>query len=292
MNREGNITAVGDERILREKHQEKIMKVRKRKMTAEMLSPRNISEFKMNIIRLMLFIAFLLVWELTAQAKLIDVFFWSSPIAILSQIQQMIVNGTMWSDTWFTLRSTLLGFTIGTLSGVAIGLSFWWSKVWARLVEPFLIMLESVPKIALAPIVIIFFGINLPSKIVMATIMTLIVTTLIVWNAVKTIDSDLIKMMYSLGANRMQVFLRVVIPSTIHWILSSLRTNIGFALSGAVVGEFLASTQGIGHLIHNAGQVFQVDLVYAGVLILTLIAYGLYLVVGKIESLVEKYLPF
>lgn len=291
MNREGNVS-VREDGYLRETNNEKIRKVRNKKMTAEMLTPKTISEFKMNIIRLFLFLSFLGLWEVSARTELIDVFFWSSPTHILSQIQQMVISGSLWSDTWFTLRSTILGFTIGTLLGVAIGLSFWWSKMWAKLVEPFLIMLESVPKIALAPIVIIFFGINLPSKIVMATIMTLIITTLIVWNAVKIIDSDLIKMMYSLGANRLQVFFRVVIPSTVHWILSSLRTNIGFALSGAVVGEFLASTQGIGHLIHNAGQIFQVDLVYAGVLILTIIAYGLYLIVGKIEQMVEKYLPF
>lgn len=264
----------------------------KRKMTSEMLAPTKIKESKMNAIRLLLFIGFLSIWEVAVRVGMIDPFYWSSPMQIFEQLMVLITNGTLFKDTVFTLRSTLMGFLIGTILGVVIGLSFWWSQLWAKVVEPFLIMLESVPKIALAPIVIIFFGIHLPSKIVMATLMTLIITALIVWNAVKTIDQDLIKMMYSLGANRMQVFLGVVLPSTIHWIISSLRTNIGFALSGAVVGEFIASTTGLGHMIHNAGQVFQVDVVYAGVLTLTAIAYGLYLTVGKIEQLVQKYLPF
>lgn len=264
----------------------------KRKMTAEMLTPTKINESKMNVIRLALFIGFLCVWEIAVRIGMVDPFYWSSPLKISEQFMLLISNGVLFHDTMFTLRSTLLGFFIGTVLGVITGLSFWWSQLWAKVMEPFLVMLESVPKIALAPIVIIFFGIHLPSKIVMATLMTLIITALIVWNAVKTIDQDLIKMMYSLGANRFQVFLGVVIPSTIHWIISSLRTNIGFALSGAVVGEFIASTTGLGHMIHNAGQVFQVDVVYAGVLTLTAIAYGLYLTVGKIEQLVQKYLPF
>ena len=265
----------------------------KRKLkTKVLLQSKTIGEVKINSIRLVLFILFLAAWEFSVRFGLIDPFYWSSPVNIAKQLQNLFNSGQLIRDTLFTLRSTLLGFVCGTFLGVIIGLSFWWSQLWSKIIEPFLVMLEAVPKIALAPIVIILFGIGLPSKIVMATLMTAIITALVVWNAVKAIDEDLIKMMYSLGGNRLQVFLGVVLPSTVHWIISTLRTNIGFALSGAVVGEFIASTQGLGHMIHDAGQIFQVDAVYAGVLTLTVIAYVLYLAVGKIERLAQKYLPF
>ncbi len=188
----------------------------------------------------------------------------------------------------FTFRSTILGFFIGTFAGSALGLSFWWSRNYAAIMQPYIICFESLPKLALAPLIVLVFGIGIASKIAIATALTLVVSTLTTFAGVKAVDPDGEKLFYSLGASRLQVFRKLVIPSCLPWIISVLRVNIGLALTGAIVGEFIASQHGLGRAIIYAGQTYDIALVWVAVSVLSALAVAMYVTVSWIERLLQR----
>ncbi|WP_017728909.1 ABC transporter permease [Halalkalibacterium ligniniphilum] len=242
----------------------------------------------LNVGRLSVFVLLILFWEVGARIGVIDPFFWSMPSQILQTWSVIAVDGSVWTDTFYTFQSTVYGFVIGTLGGAVIGLSFWWSKYYAKIAEPFLIIFEAMPKLALAPIVVLIFGIGLSSKIAMAVAITIIITTLTTYNGMKHVDKDLIRMIFALGASRWQVFTKVVVPWTMPAIISALRINIGLALTGAIVGEYIGSTSGLGRMIFYAGQTYEISLIWAGIFNLSLLSILLYLVVSWLEGKLLK----
>jgi NitT/TauT family transport system permease protein len=227
-------------------------------------------------------------WEAAASAGFVDAFFWSQPSAIFKTLQIFFATGDAWTDIGFTFRSTIIGFLVGTVAGSALGLSFWWSRNYAAIVQPYIICFESLPKLALAPLIVLVFGIGLASKVAIATALTLVVSTLTAYAGVKAVDPDGEKLFYSLGATRMQVFRKLVIPSCLPWIISVLRVNIGLALTGAVVGEFIASQHGLGRAILYAGQTYDIALVWVAVLVLSTLAVVMYVTVSWIERALRK----
>ena len=230
----------------------------------------------------------LALWEIAVRQEWIDAFFWSMPSKILDKFKTFVTSGRALADTWFTFRSTVLAFVLGTLLGAVIGLSFWWSRNYARIAQPFLICLEATPKLALAPLIVLIFGIGMASKVALGIALTVVVTTLTTFAAVRVVDPDLQKLMYSLGANRWQVFNKLVVPSVLPWIISSLRINIGLALTGAVIGEFISSEQGLGRQIMYASQVHDIPLIWVAVGILSLLSMAMYLTIGQVEKILLK----
>jgi NitT/TauT family transport system permease protein len=228
------------------------------------------------------------LWEIGARAGWIDAFFWSQPSAIGNTMAIFFTTGDAWTDISFTFRSTIFGFLIGTTAGSLVGLSFWWSRNYAAIVQPYVICLESIPKLALAPLIILVFGIGLVSKVAVATALTLVVSTLTAYAGVKALDADSEKLFYSLGATRLQVFRKLVIPFCLPWIISVLRVNIGLALTGAIVGEFIASQHGLGRTILYAGQTYDIALVWVAVLVLSTLAMVMYAAVSWLESTLRK----
>ena len=228
------------------------------------------------------------LWETGARAGWIDAFFWSQPSAIFNTLVIFFTTGDAWTDIGFTFRSTIFGFLIGTTAGSLLGLSFWWSRNYAAIAQPYVICLESIPKLALAPLIVLVFGIGLPSKVAVATALTLVVSTLTTYAGVKALDADGEKLFYSLGATRMQVFRKFVVPSCIPWVISVLRVNIGLALTGAIVGEFIASQHGLGRAILYAGQTYDIALVWVAVLVLSTLAVVMYAAVSWLESMLRK----
>src|SRR6266851_4640932 len=210
------------------------------------------------------------LWEIGARAGWIDAFFWSQPSAIAHTMGIFFTTGDAWTDIGFTFRSTIFSFLIGTAAGSLLGLSFWWSRNYAAIVQPYIICLESIPKLALA------------------TALTLVVSTLTAYAGVKALDSDGEKLFYSLGATRMQVFRKLVVPFCLPWSISVLRVNIGLALTGAIVGEFIASQHGLGRAILYAGQTYDIALVWVAVLVLSTLAVVMYAAVSWLESLLRK----
>jgi NitT/TauT family transport system permease protein len=230
----------------------------------------------------------ILLWEIGADAGLIDAFFWSRPSAIFDMLVIFFQTGDAYTDIAFTFRSTILGFLLGTAAGSLIGLSFWWSRNYAAIVQPYIICFESLPKLALAPLIILIFGTDLASKVAIAMALTLVVSTLTTFSGVKAIDRDSERLFYSLGATRWQVFTKFVVPSCLPWIISVLRVNIGLALTGSIVGEFIASQHGLGRTILYAGQTYEIALVWVAVLVLSTLSIVMYVSVSWLERILRK----
>jgi NitT/TauT family transport system permease protein len=239
-------------------------------------------------VQVAILVGIIALWEIGANAGVIDAFFWSKPSAIYATLKVFFTTGDAWTDIWFTFRSTILGFLLGTTAGSLLGLSFWWSRNYAAVVHPYIICFESLPKLALAPLVVLVFGLGLASKIAIATALTIVVSTLTAYAGVKAVDPDGERLFYSLGASRLQVFRKLVIPSCLPWIISVLRVNIGLALTGAVVGEFIAAQHGLGRTILYAGQTYEIALVWVAVLVLSTLSVIMYVAVGLLERALRK----
>jgi NitT/TauT family transport system permease protein len=232
--------------------------------------------------------AIIAYWEIGARIGLVDAFFWSQPSAIWETALIFFSSGTAYTDIAFTFRSTLMGFFLGTFAGSALGLSFWWSKNYAAIAQPYIICFESLPKLALAPLIILVFGMGLASKVAIAMALTLVVSTLTTYSGVKAVDKDSERLFYSLGANRWQVFTKLVVPSCLPWVISVLRVNIGLALTGSIVGEFIASQYGLGRTILYAGQTYEIALVWVAVTVLSLLSIVMYIAVSWLEKKLRK----
>jgi NitT/TauT family transport system permease protein len=235
-----------------------------------------------------LFVGFIALWEASTRIGLVDAFFWSQPSAIWKTGIIYFTQGDALTDLGFTFRSTILGFIIGTTAGSLLGLSFWWSRNYAAVVQPFIICFESLPKLALAPLIILIFGMGLVSKVAIAVALTIVVSTLTTFAGVQAVDRDRERLFYSLGASRWQVFCKLVVPSVLPWVISVLRVNIGLALTGSIVGEFIASQHGLGRAILYAGQTYDIALVWVAVLVLSAFAILMYVAVAWLEKLLRK----
>ncbi|HTH35627.1 MAG TPA: ABC transporter permease [Xanthobacteraceae bacterium] len=233
-------------------------------------------------------VALIALWQIAADRSWIDGFFWSKPSAIYATLIKFFTEGDAFTDIGFTFRSTMIGFALGTTFGSLFGLSFWWSRNYAAVVQPYIICFEALPKLALAPLVILVFGMGLASKVAIATALTLVVSTLTTFAGVKALDADSEKLFYSLGASRWQVFRKLVVPHSLPWIISVLRVNIGLALTGAIVGEFIASQHGLGRAILYAGNTYDIALVWVAVLVLSTLAVIMYAAVSWLERVLRK----
>jgi NitT/TauT family transport system permease protein len=228
-------------------------------------------------------IGFFALWEVGVRMGWISAFLVGSPLGIFSIGWKMILSGDLLSDTWFTLFEAILGFVIGTIAGSLLGLALWYSVFVARLVEPFIVAINSVPKIALAPIVVLWFGTGLISKVALSVSLTAIVALIAAYQAAKDADVDLQSLLISMGASKHQVFFKAVVPSTLPAMIATFRINIGFGLVGAVVGEFISSQRGLGHLIYTASSLYDLNTVWVGLFTLMITGFVLYYVIDLIE---------
>jgi NitT/TauT family transport system permease protein len=228
-------------------------------------------------------VGFFALWELGVRLGWISAFLVGSPLGIFTIGWKMIVSGDLLSDTWFTLFEAILGFVIGTIAGSLLGLALWYSVFVARLVEPFIVAINSVPKIALAPIIVLWFGTGLISKVALSVSLTAIVALIAAYQAAKDADVDLQSLLVSMGANKHQVFFKAVVPSTVPAMIATFRINIGFGLVGAVVGEFISSQRGLGHLIYTASSLYDLNTVWVGLFALMIMGFVLYYVIDLIE---------
>ena len=224
------------------------------------------------------------VWEVFTRVGLLDPYYWSRPSSILATMAVQFTKGTLVADVAYTAGSTILGFLSGTVIGSLLGLSFWWSRTYAEVSEPYLVILNAMPKLALAPVLVILFGIGFSSKVVLAFSMTVVTSALAAYSGVKSVDTAMETLLYSLGAKRRQVFCKVVVPWAMPWMISSLRVNIALALAGAIVGEFIASSHGVGRMIIYAGTILDINLVWVGVVVLSVLSMLMYWGVVLLEK--------
>ena len=239
--------------------------------------------------QLLLLFGFLFLWEIAARQEWIDTFLFSNPSAIAKIFWQYFTNGTIWLHIGITMWETLLGFLIGTIAGLIIAVLMWWFPLAAKILDPFLVVLNALPKTALAPIVIVWFGAGISGIIAVAVFISIIVTVLSAYSYFINMDESKIKMLHSFGATKGQIFYKLILPANIGNMANIAKINIGLCLIGVIVGEFLVSRYGIGYLIVYGSQVFRLDLVMMGVVILAVCAWGMNTLLNTLEHHIKNH---
>jgi NitT/TauT family transport system permease protein len=241
-----------------------------------------------NVIRVLVLVVLLVFWELSASLQWVNPFITSSPSRIVKSIVGLYENGTLFYHVGTTLWETLAGFFIAVIVGYGVALLLWWSEAFRRVSEPYLVVLNALPKIALGPLIIIWFGTGSKAIVFMTVLIGLIVAILNMLNGFMATDENKILLLQSMGASKWQILTKLVVPSSLPNFISMLKINVGMAWIGSIMGEYIVSKAGIGYLIVYGGQVFKLDLVMSAVFILCLLAAVMYALVALLEKLVIK----
>ncbi|MCF3943490.1 ABC transporter permease [Oceanobacillus alkalisoli] len=234
-------------------------------------------------------VIFFLCWEISSRLYIIDPLLFSSPSKIFDLILTRIANGSLFVHVSVTLFETLLGFLIGTIGGVLIATSLWYSNRFANIMDPYLVIFNAMPKVALGPILIVALGPGYLSIIAMGFIISVIVTTLVVYRAFLEVDRNYTMVLRSFGANQSQIFKEAIFPASLPVMISTLKVNVGLSWVGVIVGEYLVSKQGLGYLIIYGFQVFDFSLVMASLVIIAILAALMYKGVEKLEAWLMKH---
>lgn len=208
-------------------------------------------------LQVFLLVAFFLLWEVAANQGWIDPFIFSQPTRMIASADEMLADGTLWMHIGTTLWETVAGFLLGTILGTLTAVLLWWNRFISDVAEPYLVVLNSLPKTALAPIIIVWFGNNQSSIILVALLTSVVVTILSVLNGFLQVDEEKIKLIRIFGGTKRQVLTKVVFPSNVPCILNALKINVGLSFVGVIVGEFLVAQNGLGFLITYNSQTFK-----------------------------------
>lgn len=208
-------------------------------------------------LQVFLLVAFFLLWEVAANQGWIDPFIFSQPTRMIASAEEMLADGTLWIHIGTTLWETIAGFLLGTILGTLTAVLLWWNRFISDVAEPYLVVLNSLPKTALAPIIIVWFGNNQSSIILVALLTSVVVTILSVLNGFLQVDEEKIKLIRIFGGTKRQVLTKVVFPSNVPCILNALKINVGLSFVGVIVGEFLVAQNGLGFLITYNSQTFK-----------------------------------
>lgn len=240
------------------------------------------------LMQITILVTIIITWQLLADFKIINTFITSSPSNVVKTIITLYNDNNLFNNIWTTIYETLISFSLGTIIGIIIAIILWYSNFLYKVIDPYLTIINSLPKIALGPIIIIFFGANIKSIIIMALLISVIVTIITVYNGFISTDKNKINLLKSFSATKYQIFKLVILPSSYQTIISSLKINISMTLIGVIMGEFLVSKQGIGYLINYGSQVFNLNLVISGIIILMIVSYLMYIIVSYIEKILIK----
>ncbi|BBW98863.1 ABC transporter permease [Geobacillus sp. FSL W8-0032] len=231
-----------------------------------------------------LLVAFFAVWEAVSRFHWVDPLLFSSPSAIFKLFLEKIGDHSLLAHTWATLFETMLGFVIGTAGGALIGALLWWFPRLAKTLDPYLVVFNAMPKVALGPMLIVALGPGFTSIIAMGVVISIIITTIVVYASFQEVDPNYMKVLRTFGATRYQCFKEAVLPASFPAIISTLKVNVGLAWVGVITGEFLVSKQGLGYLIIYGFQVFNFTLVLMSLLIVALLSTVMYQLVAVIEK--------
>ena len=245
--------------------------------------------FLITISRISLLVLLIGLWELFAQLGVIDSFISSSPSRIILTIKNLFNEDNLLFHIGVTLYETVIGFIIAVGLGYVIALILWWSERARKILEPYIVVLNSLPKIALGPIIIVWFGSGSKAIIFMAVLIGIIVAIITMLNGFLATDKNKILLLQAMGASKFQILLKLVIPGSMPTFISMLKISVGMAWIGSIMGEYLVSKAGLGYLIVYGGQVFKLDLVMASTVVLCILAALMYFLVAMLEKLIIKY---
>lgn len=240
------------------------------------------------LLRLFILALFLALWETAGRTGMIDTFFFSSPSMVFSCFLKMILDGSFFTHTGITLLETLLSFLLITVISILAATALWYSKTLSEISEPYLVVLNSLPKSALAPLFIVWLGTGVNTIIVAGISVAIFGSVISLYAGFRHVDAEKLKLIYTLGGSRFDAFHKVVLPSCVPVLLSNMKVNIGLALVGVIIGEFLAARRGLGYLIIYGSQVFQLNMVITSIIILCVIAMALYQLIQWLEHLYKK----
>lgn len=234
-------------------------------------------------VQLSMLVCMFLLWEVAGRLRWIDVLLFSYPSKIFAQIGKDIASGELWAHVGVTVGETAVGFLLGTLVGTLLAVLIWWSPFLSKVLDPYMVVFNSMPKVALGPIFIVMFGAGFTAIVMTTLSITVIITTLVVYNSFNEVDPNYIKVIRTFGGDRSEIFTKVVLPASFPAIVSTLKVNVGMAWVGVIVGEFLVAKQGLGYLIIYGFQVFNFTLVLSSLLIIAAVATAMYQLVVYAE---------
>ncbi len=236
------------------------------------------------IVQFLILIAFIAAWEITTRLNILDSFVFSSPSKVINSFITMAKDGEIFYHIGVTLAETFISFALVIIIGILVAVVLWWNERISRILEPYLVVLNSLPKSALAPVFIVWLGANMKTIIVAAVSVAVFGSIITLYTSFKSVEEDKIKLIQTLGGTKKDVLFKVVLPSNIPEIISVMKVNIGLSLVGVIIGEFLAAKAGLGYLIIYGSQVFKLDWVIMSIVILCVIATILYKVLTWVET--------
>jgi len=235
-----------------------------------------------------IFVAFFLLWEVAARYGWINAFIISQPSRAWAAVANLFNRGELWLHLGMTVGETAIGFTVGTLAGIVVAVLLWWSDTLSEILDPYIVVLNAIPKVALGPIFIVWMGTNVKAIIAMAIAVSVIVTIVMMYVGFREVDPDRVKLLRTFGATRWQILGKVVLPASVPVMVAALKVNVGLSMVGTIMGEFLVSRAGLGFLIVYGGQVFNMSLVMGSVILLSIVSVLLYYGVSALEKAVLR----
>ena len=241
-----------------------------------------------NLARVGILVAILALWEICAQCNVIDPFITSSPSRVFNTIGDLYKNGSLFYHIGITLAETLIGFVIAVALGYSIAVALYMSDAVRKIFEPYIVVLNSLPKIALGPLIIIWIGTGYSAIIFMTVLVAIIVCIMNTLTGFLSVDKTMLTLMRAMGASKRQILFKLIIPASLPSLINTLKVAVGLAWIGSIMGEYIVSRAGLGYLIVYGGQVFRLDLVMTATIILCALAGGMYGIIALIEKKLTK----
>lgn len=250
------------------------------------LYTKSVKKTKVKIIttRILILIFIFSIWQIAGDLKWVDPFLTSTPSRMWKKLIQLYTEGNLFGNIWITCWETIIGFLLGTIVGTLIAMLLWWSDFVSKVLDPYIVVLNALPKVALAPIIIFWVGNGTTAIILVALLISIIVTILTVLNGFKEVDIDKIKLLRTFGSSKLQILNHLILPASIPTLVSALKINVGLSWVGVIMGEFLVAKEGLGFLIIFGGQISDLDTVMLSIIILSILAYLMYEIVEFVEK--------
>jgi NitT/TauT family transport system permease protein len=256
----------------------------------QLLYLKKLKKFRLlvTLAQLLIFIIFIATWEVLARLKLINTFLFSSPGDIIHTIINLHKANNLYPHIFITIYETFISFSLATIIGLLVATLFWWNNFVAKVVSPYLTVLNSLPKVALGPIIIIWVGANTNSIVLMALLISTFITIINLYDSFINSDENRIRLLKAFKATKMDIFFKAVLPGSWANIINALKINVSMSLIGVIMGELLVSKKGIGYLIMYGSQVFNLNLIMTGIIILGIVAFAMYYIIARIEREIIK----